>query len=92
MPAANEKTFDVLISDIGEARLVLRPPLPFHAEGYRLNGANIEIFGDGLAMSRSLDPESMGEMDNIHQALLIEFDATGGDSVRETELEREDSL
>lgn len=73
-------------------RLVVRPPLPFHAEGFRISGGSIEVFGDGLVMSRPLGLETLADLEDVYGALLIEFDTTGGESVRETELEREDSL
>lgn len=92
MTAVSEKTFDILVSDIGEMRLVVRPLLPFHAEGFRINGRDIEVFGDGLVMSRPIGGEILDEIDDIERALLIEFGTTGGESLRETELEREDSL
>lgn len=92
MAEAGEKTFDVLISDIGEMRLVVRPPLPFHAEGFRVVDGHIEIFGGGLAMSRPLDVETAEGMGEIEQALLIEFEVSGGESVRETDIEKDESL
>ena len=92
MAGVEDKTFDILVSDIGEMRIVIRPPLPFHAEGFRIKEGCIELFGDGRALHASVAQDILDDTREIDQALLIEFPRNGGESQRETELVKDESL
>ncbi|MBT28089.1 MAG: hypothetical protein CMO01_00400 [Thalassobius sp.] len=84
-----DNVFEILISDVGEMRVVLRPELPFVTEGYRLRDGKIDLFGQGERVSFSLSGETFAEAMDLEQALLLEFARNGSDPVRETELIRQ---
>jgi hypothetical protein len=90
MAEVDEKTFDILVSDIGEMRFVVRPPLPFLAEGFRIRDGEMEVFGGGRVMWKTITEDLRDEGAELDQAFLMEFDWQGGQTVRETDLMKEE--
>lgn len=89
MAADPDKMIEIMISEIGEMTIALRPPLPFEAEGYRFNDKYVEIFGQGEKISLTLSEDIIGDAYETNQALLLEFGGNGSDPERETDLLRE---
>lgn len=84
-----DKTIEILVSDVGEMRIVLRPRLPFQVEGYRMRGASLELFGQGEKVTLDVPEDLVGEAAELDQALVLEFARTGEDPVRETDILRQ---
>jgi hypothetical protein len=86
--ADRDKTVEILVSDVGEMKIVLRPRLPFIAEGYRLQDGHIELFGQGEKLPLDVPEDLRAEVADIDQALLLEFGRTGAAPERETDILR----
>ena len=89
----SEKLIEFLVSDIGDLRIVLRPELPFRAEGYRIvDGACLEVFGEDRRISFPIDKDILSDVidENIEQALLVEFGRDDVDPMREIDILRMD--
>jgi hypothetical protein len=81
-----EKTVEIMISDVGEMHIVLRPRLPFLVEGYRILEKQIELFGEGERLGLEIPEELVTEALEADQALVTEFPRTGAMPVRETDI------
>lgn len=81
-----DRTFELIVSDVGEMTIVLRPKLPFTPEGYRIPGDRLEIFGEGQKISFSLEDDILPDAKDIDQALLLEYGRTGAIPERELDL------
>ena len=81
-----EKVVEIIVSDIGDVRVVIRPGLDFEAEGYRIFNGSLEIFGDGRKVSFSIPEDSRSEVLNSEQLILSEFDYGGMVPRREMDL------
>lgn len=81
-----EKTVEIMISDVGEMHIVLRPRLPFLVEGYRIQQKQIELFGEGERLGLDIPDDMVSEANEAEQALVTEFGRTGANPVRETDI------
>jgi hypothetical protein len=81
-----EKTIEIIVSEVGELTIVLRPALPFEADGYRLQENSIEIFGQGEKVNLPIPEDLIEEVREIDQAILFEYDRTSAEPVRETDI------
>jgi len=81
-----EKTVEIMISDVGEMHIVLRPRLPFLVEGYRILEKQIELFGEGERLGLDIPEELVTEASEVDQALVTEFARSGALPVRETDI------
>lgn len=90
MAGRGDKLSEILISEVGELQIALRPVLPFAAEGFRLEAGRLEIFGEGSKIALDIEPEKWADLTEISQGLLIEFDGAGQQPARETDILRED--
>ena len=89
----SDKMIEFLVSDLGEMRIVLRPELPFKAEGYRIiDDERLEIFGEDRRISFPIDGDNLLDVINedIEQALLVEFGRDDVDPIRERDILRMD--
>ena len=90
----HDKLVEFLVSAIGELRIVLRPELPFVAEGYRIvDGMYLEIFGEDRKVSFLIDEDLRDDVvdESIEQALLIEFGRDDVEARRERDILRLDA-
>ena len=81
-----EKTVEIMISDVGDMHIVLRPRLPFLVEGYRIQKKQIELFGEGERLGLTIPEDLVSEVLEADQALVTEFARTGAAPVRETDI------
>ncbi len=81
-----DKTIEIMISEVGEMHIILRPRLPFLVEGYRIHEKQIELFGEGERLGLDIPEDMVSEALEIEQALVTEFGRTGSDPVRETDI------
>lgn len=89
MAVDQDKTVEIMVSDVGDMTIVLRPSLPFIAEGYRLIGNMIEVFGEDKKISLEIPTDLSSDVFETSQAILLEYAQTGSDSLRETDLLKE---
>lgn len=83
-----DKMVEILISESGDLQIVLRPQLPFLVEGFRVLGRDIELFGFGEKVSIPCPEGSVDEVNDVDQAIVIEFERNGAGPVRETDVLR----
>jgi hypothetical protein len=89
MAADPDKTVEILVSEVGDMTIVLRPSLPFLAEGYRIDGASLEVFGQERKISLEIPEELREDASETTRAILLEYGHSGSTPERETDLLKE---
>lgn len=80
---------ELLVSDIGDVQVVLRPELPFTPENFQIDHANEKILvrGEGFKIHLDdVDPEVLNAAEKAGQIYLVEFTKTGMETFRENDL------
>jgi hypothetical protein len=91
MSGSAEKSIEILVGDLGELLITLRPELPFLAEGVRIRKVRhvAEIFGAGRRVSIEVGEDVWPALAQSEQVLLMEFRGTEADAFRELFLQVE---
>jgi hypothetical protein len=84
-------SLEIIVSDLGDVLITLRPELPFLADGVRLRKSRrgAEIFGEGRRISIEVGEEAWPALSRSEQLLLMEFRETEADAFRELVLQIE---
>lgn len=84
-------TVEIIVGDLGDVLITLRPELPFLADGVRLRKGRrgAEIFGEGRRVSIEVGEEAWPALSESEQVLLMEFRGAEADAFRELVLQVE---
>lgn len=82
---------EIIVSDIGDISIIVRPQLPFLAEGVRVLDGEIAIFGEDRRVRIDLTDhqDKLAAIGAVDQILLSEYSETSAAPVRETDIEIE---
>jgi hypothetical protein len=79
-----EASLEILVADLGDVTVTLRPEIPFLAEGVRLlERRRLEIFGERRKIVVDVPEEAVAALSAVEQVLLVEFRDSGASAFRE---------
>lgn len=82
-----EKVIEIIEGEDG-ASVLVRPPFPFEAEGFRISGGFLSIFGGGRVFSVTIPAQHLRLISGSDMISLVEFPAQGVEPLREMILSR----